>query len=271
MLLSILIMLMLYYFWIDNPTKIMMVVSNGMYENMGMTTMDWSSSYIFLSILSLIMYPITYMYLPKRLNFNSRWSSFLVKTSGSNLSASHSSYLIVTSISFLIIINNMFSVLSFNWVPSTQYWFMLIITTLYLLSIWLTMIMYGGIKLFGYKMPMSWYMINFTIWMFHNLSFFIRFISLPFRMMMNLIVGCFLVEFVKSNSYMTSFISIYELFVITVQTIVFIILCNMYYVEMMVIPEWKLHKPDYSYLPSVKMAPLIKYLFYTSMKYTIKK
>uniref|UniRef100_A0A5S6R5V9 ATP synthase subunit a n=1 Tax=Trichuris muris TaxID=70415 RepID=A0A5S6R5V9_TRIMR len=182
--------------------------------------------------MSLILYLLLYLYIPKKSNFNSRWFTLLKKVNGLNLSNKHQSYNIVMTTSLLIFINNFYSIMSFNWIPSTQYWFMLMITTMFLFAIWLTMIMQGGMKLFGQMVPMSWYLINFAIWMFHNLSFFIRFISLPFRMMMNLIVGCFLVEFAKSTFTMTSIVSIYELFVIAVQSIVFIILCNMYYVEM---------------------------------------
>nr|QXJ80343.1 ATP synthase membrane subunit 6 [Trichuris sp. ETH232] len=258
------IMVFLYYynaFLLDNKA----LHSNMMYEHMSMSTMDWSTSYLITSWLSLVFFLLLYMYIPKKSYFNSRWFMLLEKVNGMNISNKHQSYAIVTTISLLIFINNMYSIMSFNWIPSTQYWFMLVITTMFLFAIWLTMIMQGGMKLFGHMVPMSWYIINFTIWMFHNLSFFIRFISLPFRMMMNLIVGCFIVEFAKSNVTMTSIISIYELFVITIQSLVFIILCNMYYVEMVMIPEWKCHQSDYSYLPSLKLKFMMKLLIFYMM------
>nr|QXJ80291.1 ATP synthase membrane subunit 6 [Trichuris arvicolae] len=251
-----------YNLFLPNST---MLYNNMMYQHMNMSTMDWSTFYSITSSLSLIIYLMLYLYMPKKLNFNSRWFTFLKKFNGMNLLSKHKSYTIVMVISLLITINNLYSIMSFNWAPSTQYWFMLMISTMFLFSIWLTMIMRGGMKLFGQMVPMSWYLINFTIWMFHNLSFFIRFISLPFRMMMNLVVGCFIVEFVKSNFSMTSIISIYELFVITIQSIVFIILCNMYYVEMVIIPEWKQHQSNYSYLPSVKFKSTVKLLVFFIM------
>nr|YP_009186348.1 ATP synthase F0 subunit 6 [Trichuris muris]BAT21246.1 ATP synthase F0 subunit 6 [Trichuris muris] len=244
-------------FLVNNST----LCSDMMYQHMSMSAMDWSTFYSVTSGLSLILYLLLYLYIPKKSNFNSRWFTLLKKVNGLNLSNKHQSYNIVMTTSLLIFINNFYSIMSFNWIPSTQYWFMLMITTMFLFAIWLTMIMQGGMKLFGQMVPMSWYLINFAIWMFHNLSFFIRFISLPFRMMMNLIVGCFLVEFAKSTFTMTSIVSIYELFVIAVQSIVFIILCNMYYVEMVITPEWKLHQSNYSYLPSVKLQHTMKFLF----------
>lgn len=234
--------------------------SNIIYQHISIRTIDWRTFYSITSGLSLIIYLILYLYVPKKLNFNSRWFTFLKKFNGTNLSSNHERYTIVIVIRLLIAINNLYRIISFNWAPSTQYWFILMITTMFLFSIWLTIIIYGGIKLFGQIVPIRWYFINFTIWIFHNLRFFIRFISLPFRMIINLIVGCFLVEFVKSNFRITSFIRIYELFVITVQSIVFIILCNMYYVEIMIIPEWKQHQSNYSYLPSLKFKPAIKFL-----------
>nr|QXJ80330.1 ATP synthase membrane subunit 6 [Trichuris sp. LO613] len=241
------------------------VVNHMMYPHMSMSTMDWSSINYLSSAVSVLIMLIIYFFLPKQSYFFSRWQMFLLKFNGKSLFKMSKSYFVVMVMTVMVLINNMYAVFSYNWAPNTQYWFLTILTSMFLLSIWTYMIMMGGVKLFGSMVPMSWYIINFTIWMFHNLSFFIRFISLPFRMMMNLIVGCFLVEFAKSLISITSLVSIYELFVITVQSLVFIILCNMYYVEMMILPEWKHNTSDFK-IPKISINPLL-----TCMKvYTMK-
>nr|YP_006702468.1 ATP synthase F0 subunit 6 [Trichuris discolor]AFK81041.1 ATP synthase F0 subunit 6 [Trichuris discolor] len=240
-----------------------------MYGHMAMTPMDWSTLSAIGSTMSIMSYILVYFFMPKTTNFNSRWLMLLSKFSQVNLPLMCKSYLVVMSISLFVLVNNIYSVFSYNWIPNTQAWVMLSITTTYLLSLWIYMILNAGLKLFGTKIPLSWYLINLSLWLFHNLSFFIRFISLPFRMMMNLIVGCFLAEFVKTLSMLTAFISLYELFVITVQSLVFIILCNMYYSEMIILPEWK-HDPTHKpiFLPVKSFLGYIKYtLIQLLMKY----
>nr|YP_006234085.1 ATP synthase F0 subunit 6 [Trichuris suis]ACY09662.1 ATP synthase F0 subunit 6 [Trichuris suis] len=232
-----------------------------MYEHMAMSPMDWQAKNMLAMFISLATFFTLYLLFPAQTTYNSRWAVMLNKFSGMNLSLSHKSYMMVMCSGMLIYISNLYSIYSFNWIPSTQSWLIVLITTMFLLSLWLAMLFSGGMKLFGTKVPMSWYMINLSIWLFHNLSFLIRFISLPFRMMMNLIVGCFLVEFIKSLTSGTSMIAIYELFVITVQTLVFLILLNMYYTEMTMLPEWKHSQPTYSFIPQImKTKPLLHML-----------
>nr|YP_006702481.1 ATP synthase F0 subunit 6 [Trichuris ovis]AFK81054.1 ATP synthase F0 subunit 6 [Trichuris ovis] len=224
--------IVMYYALADMPIEMM-------YNHMAMSPMDWSTSNLLGSILSISTYIMLYSLIPKITNFNSRWLTMLSKFSQTKVSSLCKSYSIVMAISLMVLINNTYSIYSYNWIPSTQAWVMLMLTTTFLLSIWTYMILDAGLKLFGTKIPLSWYIVNLSLWLFHNLSFVIRFISLPFRMMMNLVVGCFLVEFVKTLNTLTIMISLYELFVITVQSLVFIILCNMYYSEMIILPEWK--------------------------------
>nr|UZH44211.1 ATP synthase F0 subunit 6 [Trichuris trichiura] len=228
-----------------------------MYDHMALSPMDWSSLTLLGTVFSLTLFYMLYYLMPTSNYYMSRWYSLLNKANGINLLIKNKSYLIITCTSIIILFNNMYSIYSFNWMPSTQSWMMLFFTTMFLSSIWIYMMMAGGMKLFGQKIPISWYLINLCLWLFHNLSFFIRFISLPFRMMMNLMVGCFLVEFGKSNLSATSLISMYEMFVVTVQTLVFILLMNMYYSEMMMMPEWKHISPQHRFF---RVKPTIQLL-----------
>nr|BAV82910.1 ATP synthase F0 subunit 6 [Trichuris trichiura] len=232
-----------------------------MYDHMALSPMDWGSLTLLGTIFSLTLFYTLYYLLPINNYHMSRWDNLLNKVNGINLLVKNKSYLIITCTSIVILFNNMYSIYSFNWMPSTQSWVMLFFTTMFLSSIWIYMMMAGGMKLFGQKIPISWYLINLCLWLFHNLSFFIRFISLPFRMMMNLMVGCFLVEFGKSNLSATSLISMYEMFVVTVQTLVFILLMNMYYSEMMMMPEWKHIPPRHRFF---QVKPTIQ-LFKTTL------
>nr|QRK25877.1 ATP synthase F0 subunit 6 [Trichuris trichiura] len=233
-----------------------------MYDHMVLSPMDWSSLTLLGTISSLILFGLLYYFLFT--NYNNcmlRWNILLNKVTGINLLTSNKSYLIVTCTSIIVFLNNLYSIYSFNWSPSTQSWIMLLLTTMFLLTMWTNMVFTAGMKLFGQKVPISWYLINLSLWAFHNLSFFIRFISLPFRMMMNLMVGCFLVEFGKSSFPANSLISVYEMFVITVQTLVFILLMNMYYSEMTMTPEWKHISPKPQFF---QMKPTIQ-LFKTKL------
>nr|QRK25864.1 ATP synthase F0 subunit 6 [Trichuris sp. TMM5] len=246
--------------YLTSPIQIIIYPCNEskmMYNHMALSPMDWSSLTLLGTILSLALFYSLYYLLPINNCCMSRWDSLLNKMNGTSLSIKNKSYLIVTCMSIIVFFNNLYSIYSFNWMPSTQSWIMLLFTTMFLSSIWIHMVMTGGMKLFGQKIPISWYLINLCLWLFHNLSFIIRFISLPFRMMMNLMVGCFLVEFGKSSFSTNSLISMYEMFVITVQTLVFILLMNMYYSEMMMMPEWKHISPRYQFL---RMKPTIHLL-----------
>nr|QCL17200.1 ATP synthase F0 subunit 6 [Capillaria sp. cat-2018] len=231
-----------------------------MYPHMELSPMMWNSNNLLNMVMSLLIYIILIMMIPKFNYFDSRWDSMLKKIVSFNFNNLYKEYAIVSSLCLIIFLLNFYSLFSFNWVPNTQNWFILIITTMFLFSIWLKMMFSGGMKIFGEKIPISWYLLNFMLWFFHNLSFFIRFISLPFRMMMNLIVGMFLVDFAKSFLSLTSFVSIYEVFVMLVQTMVFIILANMYYSEMVMLPEWKTHKSTYNLNLNIKLSPWLSLL-----------
>nr|UAX03899.1 ATP synthase F0 subunit 6 [Pseudocapillaria tomentosa] len=232
--------------------------SHMMYPHMELSGMMWNSYSMLNSSMSLIYFMMLLVLIPKISFFNSRWDWIMNKFMYLKYLNNLNVYTLISMMSILVFLINFYSLFSFNWVPFSQSWLILIMTTMYLLSIWMYMIFSGGFKLFGEKIPLSWMMLNFMLWFFHNLSFFIRFISLPFRMMMNLIVGMFLVDFSKSLLFLTSFISVYEVFVMLIQTLVFIILANMYYTEMIILPEWKSHKTNYNFNMNMKVKPLFK-------------
>lgn len=231
------------------------------YDHIALRPMDWNSLTLLGTVFSLTLFYTLYYLLPINNYHISRWDNLLNKINGINLLIKNKSYLIITCTSIVILFNNIYRIYSFNWMPRTQSWVILFFTTIFLSSIWIYIIIAGGIKLFGQKIPISWYLINLCLWLFHNLRFFIRFISLPFRIIINLIVGCFLVEFSKSNLSVTSLIRMYEIFVVTVQTLVFILLINIYYREIMIIPEWKHISPRHRFF---RVKPTIQ-LFKTTL------
>nr|AGH27507.1 ATP synthase F0 subunit 6 [Trichuris sp. GHL-2013] len=233
-----------------------------MYSHMALSPMDWSSlTWVGVAISLSCYWSLYYLLTPASSNPFARWNNLLNKVAGSDLPSSNKSYMIVAWASTIILLNNLYSIFSFNWMPSAQPWVMLTLTTVYLVSTWSNMVLTAGTKLFGHKIPISWYLINLFLWLFHNLSFFIRFVSLPFRMMMNLMVGCFLMEFGKFNYSTSCLISLYETFVVTVQTLVFILLMNMYYSEMTMTPEWKSNSTSFAFLPQLlKIKPICRLL-----------
>lgn len=232
----------------NNPDEII-------FRHIELSPIIWNSNQIINAIISLILYIFLILLVPKNNFFNSRWDSILTKITRFNFNNIYKEYSIVSSMCFLIFLLNFYSLFSFNWIPNTQNWFILIITTIFLFSIWLKIILSGGMKIFGEKIPIRWYILNFILWCFHNLRFFIRFISLPFRIIINLIVGIFLVDFAKSTIPLVRAVRIYEIFVIAVQTMVFIILANIYYSEIIILPEWKAHKPAYNFNLNLKISP----------------
>nr|YP_010132838.1 ATP synthase F0 subunit 6 [Eucoleus annulatus]QWC93303.1 ATP synthase F0 subunit 6 [Eucoleus annulatus] len=236
--------LLLLMWYQHTQSKILDEMMNSEIELMPLT---WNSNNRFNAFMSLTLFIFLIFFMSKNQLYCSRWTQMLKKFTGLNYTNIYKEYMVIFSLCFIILLINFYSLFSFNWIPTTQNWFILIITTIFLLSIWLKMIMSGGLKLFGEKIPISWYILNFMIWCFHNLSYMIRFISLPFRMMMNLIVGMFLTDFVKLKLSFMSLISLYETFVMLVQSMVFIILANMYYSEMIMIPEWKSHPLNYKF------------------------
>nr|YP_010692528.1 ATP synthase F0 subunit 6 [Aonchotheca putorii]WBV76984.1 ATP synthase F0 subunit 6 [Aonchotheca putorii] len=244
-----------------------------MYPHMELSGMMWNTMKNVNSVMSLVYFIVLLLLIPKMAFFKTRWNWILNKFMYISMLSSLNFYSLIGCMSLLVFIINFYSLFSFNWVPFSQSWLILIMTTMFLLTVWMYMIFTGGMKLFGEKIPISWYILNFMLWFFHNLSFFIRFISLPFRMMMNLIVGMFLVDFSKSLNILTSFISIYEIFVMMVQTLVFIILSNMYYTEMIILPEWKVHKSSYNFNFNIKLSPFLDVIktFFIKMMLFFKK
>lgn len=230
--------------------------SHIIYPHIELSGIIWNSYRILNSSISLIYFIILLVLIPKISFFNSRWdwiiNKFIYLKHLNNLNV----YTLIRIIRILVFLINFYSLFSFNWIPFRQRWLILIMTTIYLLRIWIYIIFSGGFKLFGEKIPLRWITLNFILWFFHNLRFFIRFISLPFRMIINLIVGMFLVDFSKSLLFLTRFIRVYEVFVILIQTLVFIILANMYYTEIIILPEWKSHKTNYNFNINIKVKPL---------------
>nr|AIW56950.1 ATP synthase F0 subunit 6 [Trichinella pseudospiralis] len=245
---------------------------------MAMSSLDWSNPTLLMSTLSMLLTITTILLLPANTLWKTRWSNIMQKLTNLNLNNQNNSYMTTSNILNIMMLSNLISMFSYNWIINSQWWIILLTTTLYLLSLWVTMLLNSGLKTFGKNAPLSWALINMSLWMFHNMSYAIRFISLPFRMMMNLIVGVFLTEFAKSNTTSTILISLYEIFVMLVQTTVFTILANMYYSEMMTTPEWvthtKAHKPISSsttisnYITLTKNSLIMMILLLKTMKPT---
>nr|ATV98827.1 ATP synthase F0 subunit 6 [Trichinella patagoniensis] len=216
---------------------------------MTMSSLDWSNPTPLMSTFSILLIILTILLTPTNTFWKTRWYNTMKKLTNSNLNNQNNSYTMTSSILYIMTLSNLISLLSYNWIINSQWWIILLMTTLYLLSLWSSMLLNSGLKTFGTNTPLSWMMINMSLWAFHNMSYAIRFVSLPFRMMMNLIVGVFLTEFAKSNTINTTLISLYEIFVMLVQTTVFIILANMYYSEMAMKPEWMTHTKTHKSIP----------------------
>nr|YP_009110078.1 ATP synthase F0 subunit 6 [Trichinella nelsoni]AIW57015.1 ATP synthase F0 subunit 6 [Trichinella nelsoni] len=218
-------------------------------NHMTMSSLDWSNPTPLMSTLSILLITLTILLTPTNTFWKTRWYNTMKKLTNFNLSNQNDSYMMTSSILYIVMLSNLISLFSYNWIINSQWWAILLTTTLYLLSLWSSMLLNSGLKTFGMNTPLGWMMINMSLWAFHNMSYAIRFVSLPFRMMMNLIVGVFLTEFAKSNIMSTILISLYEIFVMLVQTTVFIILANMYYSEMTMKPEWMTHTKTHKLTP----------------------
>nr|YP_009110091.1 ATP synthase F0 subunit 6 [Trichinella papuae]AIW57028.1 ATP synthase F0 subunit 6 [Trichinella papuae] len=229
-----------------------------MYNYMAMSNLDWSSPTPLMSTFSVLLTITAILLLPTNTLWNTRWSNTMEKLANSDLCNQNNSYTTTFNILHIMMLSNLISLFSYNWIINSQWWVILLTTTLYLLSLWSGMLLNSGFKVFGKNAPLSWTLINMSLWMFHNMSYAIRFISLPFRMMMNLIVGTFLMEFAKSSTMNTALISMYETFVMLVQTTVFTILMNMYYSEMTMAPEWITHTKTYK--PILKKGTISNYM-----------
>nr|YP_009110104.1 ATP synthase F0 subunit 6 [Trichinella zimbabwensis]AIW57081.1 ATP synthase F0 subunit 6 [Trichinella zimbabwensis] len=230
-----------------------------MYNYMTMSNLDWSNPTPLMSTFSVLLTITAIMLLPTNTLWNNtRWSNAMEKLANSDLCNQNNSYSTTFNILYIMMLSNLISLFSYNWIINSQWWVILLTTTLYLLSLWSGMLLNSGLKMFGKNAPLSWTLINMSLWMFHNMSYAIRFISLPFRMMMNLIVGTFLMEFAKSSTTNTALISMYETFVMLVQTTVFTILTNMYYSEMTMAPEWIIHTKTYK--PILKKGTISNYM-----------
>nr|NP_077261.1 ATP synthase F0 subunit 6 [Trichinella spiralis]AAK12901.1 ATP synthase F0 subunit 6 [Trichinella spiralis]ADB78098.1 ATP synthase F0 subunit 6 [Trichinella spiralis]ADD60484.1 ATP synthase F0 subunit 6 [Trichinella spiralis]ADD60487.1 ATP synthase F0 subunit 6 [Trichinella spiralis]ADD60490.1 ATP synthase F0 subunit 6 [Trichinella spiralis] len=227
---------------------------------MAMSGLDSSNPIPLTSTLSILLIILAILLMPIDTFWKTRWYNTMKKLTNSNLNNQNNSYTMTSNMLHIMMLSNLISLLSYNWIINSQWWTISLMTTLYLLSLWSSMLLNSGLKTFGKNTPLGWMMINMSLWMFHNMSYAIRFVSLPFRMMMNLIVGVFLTEFAKSNIMSTTLISLYEIFVMLVQTTVFIILANMYYSEMTMSPEWMTHtkthkslkKPTQNYITLTK-------------------
>nr|YP_009110065.1 ATP synthase F0 subunit 6 [Trichinella nativa]AIW57003.1 ATP synthase F0 subunit 6 [Trichinella nativa] len=232
---------------------------------MTMSSLDWSNPTPLMSMPSILLIILAILLMPTNTFWKTRWYNIMKKLTNFNLNNRNNSYTMTSNILHIMTLSNLISLFSYNWIINSQWWIILLMTTLYLLSLWSSMLLNSGFKTFGMNTPLGWMMINMSLWAFHNMSYAIRFVSLPFRMMMNLIVGVFLTEFAKSNIMNTTLISLYEIFVMLVQTTVFIILANMYYSEMAMKPEWMTHTKTYKPTLKKNYITLIKNTFIMSM------
>nr|YP_009110039.1 ATP synthase F0 subunit 6 [Trichinella britovi]AIW56977.1 ATP synthase F0 subunit 6 [Trichinella britovi] len=226
-------------------TKTKPTYESSMNNYMAMSSLDWSNPTPLTSTSSILLIILAILLMPTNTFWKTRWHNTMKKLTNSNLNNQNNSYTMTSNILHIMTLSNLISLFSYNWIINSQWWIILLTTTLYLFSLWSSMLLNSGLKTFGMNTPLGWMMINMSLWAFHNMSYAIRFVSLPFRMMMNLIVGVFLTEFAKSNIMNTTLISLYEIFVMLVQTTVFIILANMYYSEMVTKPEWMTHTKTY--------------------------